>query len=76
MMHEWKEEIPENENIILIHDRSSNMSKEKDFWDILVSPDVQPKLVGYGRRMMSYPLRIERTDCRVSRFFRPSRHVS
>ena len=62
LMNEWKTSIPEAENIVLIHDRSSNMATEKDFWDKLVSPTAPSKLVGFDRRKMSYPLRIERTE--------------
>ena len=69
LMNNWKISIPENDNIILIHDRSSNMSKEKEFWDRLVSPDSEAKIVGYDRRKMSYPIRIERTEFENSKEF-------
>lgn len=61
LMNEWKDIIPREENIILVHDRSSNMAKEKKFWDVLVNPRVAPKVVGFDRRKMSYPLRVEKT---------------
>ena len=67
LMNEWKINIPESENIILIHDQSSNMAKEKEFWDKLVSPNAPPKTVGYDRRKMSYPIRIEETEFANSR---------
>lgn len=69
LMNEWKINIPESENIILIHDRSSNMAKDKEFWDKLVSPNSEPKIVGYDRRKMSYPIRIEKTNFENSKEF-------
>jgi len=69
LMHEWKIKIPESETIILIHDRSSNMSKNKIFWDKLVSPNSEPKIVGYDIRKMSYPIRINKTNFENSKEF-------
>jgi hypothetical protein len=61
LMNEWKDAIASDDNIILIHDSSSNMAKEKRFWDVLVHPQMAPKVVGFDRRKMSYPLRVEQT---------------
>jgi len=69
LMYEWKTDISESENIILIHDRSSNMAQDKDFWDKLVSPNLNHKIVGYDRRKMSYPIRIEKTYFENSKNF-------
>ena len=62
LINEWKSTLHEDENITLIHDRSSNMAKEKEFWDILVNPNIPQKVVGFDRRKMSFPLKVEKTD--------------
>lgn len=69
LMNDWKDSTPKSNNMVLIHDRSSTMSKEKEFWDRLVSPDSEAKIVGYDRRKMSYPIRIERTEFENSKEF-------
>jgi len=38
------------------------MAKNKKAWDKVVHPDVPPKVVGYDRRKMHFPIRVEGTD--------------
>jgi len=63
----WSQSI--QGNFFLIHDKSSNMAKNKKAWDRVVHPDVPPKVVGYDRRKMTFPLRAERTDFESSHDF-------
>jgi len=45
----------------VIHDKSSNMSREQWIWDALVSPGVPPAVVGYDRRKWQFPLNVKQT---------------
>lgn len=60
LMSRWANDI--SGNIVLIHDESSAMAKERTLWDNLVSPDVPNITLGYDRRTWSFPLRIKKTD--------------
>lgn len=49
------------DDIILVHDRSSAMAKQKQIWDTVVDPNVEPVEVGYDRRKVSFPIRVIET---------------
>lgn len=49
------------EEMLLVHDASSEMSKRKALWSKIVSPDVSPTKVGWDRRTMKFPIRIKET---------------
>jgi hypothetical protein len=46
----------------LIHDNSSNMSKEKKLWDYLVGTDIPSSVVGYDTRIMKLPIQLKETS--------------
>ncbi len=54
---------------VITHDKSSNMAKNKKAWDKAVHPDVPPKVVGYDRRKIYFPIRAEKTDFAQSQYF-------
>ncbi len=60
LVAQWSECI--SGNFVITHDESSNMAKNKKAWDKVVHPDVPPKVVGYDRRKMYFPIRAEETD--------------
>lgn len=45
----------------LIHDDSSNMSKEKKLWEYLVGSTIPSAIVGYDTRTMKFPLQLKET---------------
>ena len=45
-----------------LHDESSNMAKQRDIWDAIVSPTAPSKLVGYDSRKAQFPLDVAATD--------------
>ncbi len=45
----------------LIQDDSSEMAKNKAIWDTIVHPAVPETMVGWDRRTMQYPLRVQET---------------
>ena len=59
LMAEWRLEIAGR--IHLLHDMSSNMSRQKEVWDALMDPNLPPAFVGYDRRKMKFPVSVERT---------------
>ena len=56
-----KRRVTTNEELVLIHDASSNMAKQKFIWDTLVDPTMPPAVIGYDRRRMAYPVAVSRT---------------
>lgn len=56
-------------NFFVTHDASSNMAKNKKAWDKALHPDVPPKVVGYDRRKMVFPIRVLETDFARSQDF-------
>ncbi len=60
LVAEWSKSI--QGNFSLIHDKSSNMAKNKKAWDKVLHPAVPPKVVGYDRRKMYFPIRTEKSD--------------
>lgn len=67
LVAEWSKFI--QGNFSLIHDKSSGMAKNKKAWDKVLHPDVPPKVVGYDRRKMYFPIRAEKTDFERSHDF-------
>jgi hypothetical protein len=59
LMNFWRQEI--DDDIILIHDNSSAMAKERAIWDAIVDPNLPSIKVGYDRRKMQFPIRVVRT---------------
>lgn len=56
-------------NFSLVHDKSSNMAKNKKAWDTVLHPNVPEKTVGYDRRKMFFPIRAEKTNFESSKDF-------
>jgi len=56
-------------NFTLIHDQSSTMAKNKKAWDKVLHPDVPPTIVGYDKKLMTFPIRGEKTDFENSKDF-------
>lgn len=67
LVAEWSKTI--TGNFIVTHDASSNMAKNKKAWDKVINPDVPPKVVGYDRRKMIFPIRVNKTDFAKSQEF-------
>ncbi|CAM3213254.1 DUF3800 domain-containing protein [Corallococcus sp. ZKHCc1 1396] len=61
LMARWRHENPIPNALDVIHDSSSKMSKQKHIWDALVDPGVPPAMVGYDRRVMTFPLALRST---------------
>jgi hypothetical protein len=60
LMGMWRTKLGD-EPIDLVHDQSSNMAKQKQLWDVLVSPNTPPALVGHDTRTMRFPLGVTGT---------------
>lgn len=56
----WRAKLGD-EPIELMHDQSTNMAKQKQLWDILVSPTTPPAIVGHDSRTMRFPLGVAQT---------------
>lgn len=61
LMSMWRWRV-DSEPFQLIHDQSTNMSKQRKMWDALVSPSAPSAIVGYDSRKRKYPLNIEETS--------------
>lgn len=59
LMSHWRQDL--DDDIILIHDNSSAMAKQKKIWDAIVDPNVPPIVVGYDRRQTQFPIRVVKT---------------
>ena len=59
LMSQWRQDI--NDDLILIHDRSSAMAKQKKIWDAIVDPNLRPIEVGYDRRKTKFPISVIKT---------------
>jgi hypothetical protein len=59
MMGSWAKKF--GENFSVFHDQSSNMSSQREQWNAIVTPNVDDKIVGYDRRTMQYPIRVNKT---------------
>jgi hypothetical protein len=59
LMSLWRQDV--DDNLILIHDRSSAMAKERKIWDAIVDPNLPPIEVGYDRRKAQLPIGVVKT---------------
>lgn len=59
LMAQWSEYL--KNDMVLIHDTSSNMAKNKDLWDLFVSPTLPSSTVGYDRRKVTFPIGVRET---------------
>jgi hypothetical protein len=55
----WRNQT--SEPLHILHDRSSALAKDRELWDIVVSPEIDDTLVGYDRRKVLFPLNVTRT---------------
>lgn len=51
-----------DEQIDLVHDQSTNMAKQKQIWEAIVSPTAPPAIVGQDTRTMQFPLCVASTS--------------
>jgi len=65
LMRSWAQRL--GQDILLIHDASSEMSKQRGLWEKIVSPHVPPVTVGWDRRTMQFPIRVRETRFECSR---------
>ncbi|MFB2897175.1 DUF3800 domain-containing protein [Aerosakkonemataceae cyanobacterium BLCC-F50] len=59
LMSLWRQDL--NDDILLIHDNSSAMAKERKIWDVIVDPNLPSDEVGYDRRRIQFPIRVVKT---------------
>lgn len=59
LMSRWREEL--TGEIELIHDHSKPMAKERAIWEALMSPALPPRVTGYDRRTLTFPIGLSRT---------------
>ena len=59
LMSYWQHDL--SEDLILIHDNSSAMAKDRRIWDVLVDHSLHPIEVGYDRRKTQFPIRVVET---------------
>lgn len=59
LMTQWRQDT--NDDLILIHDRSSAMARQKKIWDAIVNPNLKPIEVGYDRRKTKFPISVIKT---------------
>jgi hypothetical protein len=60
LMSLWRKDV--KDDLFLIHDRSSAMSKQKKIWDAIVDSQLVPVEIGYDRRKMQFPIRVVKTS--------------
>ena len=53
--------------LVLIHDNSSSLAKDKWLWDLVTSPDIEQRTIGLPHRSRTYPLNVARTEFADSR---------
>lgn len=56
----WRDIL--GERMVLIHDQSSNMSRQQWLWEAVVNPEVPEAEVGHDRRKVRFPLNVEKTQ--------------
>lgn len=59
LVNHWRQQT--DEALVLIHDDSSAMARERWIWDTMVSPDNPEVVVGYDRRKIIFPLNVTKT---------------
>jgi len=65
LMGSWARRL--GQDMLLIHDANSEMSKQRGLWEKIVSPHVPPAKVGWDRRTMEFPIRVRETRFESSR---------
>jgi hypothetical protein len=58
-MHSWKKKL--GSGMILVHDATSAMARQRRYWDALMSPDAPDDTIGYDRRKIQFPIGISET---------------
>ncbi len=55
----WRDKT--EEELVVIHDESSNLARQRWVWDALSSPNLPEVEVGYDTRRIRFPLRVKET---------------
>ena len=63
----WRKQT--TDPLAVIHDKSSNLAKDKWLWDLITSPQVEETTISLGNKTLIYPLNIVRTEFRDSRSY-------
>ncbi|MCA3013836.1 MAG: DUF3800 domain-containing protein [Myxococcaceae bacterium] len=67
LMASWRAVTPGE--MVLVHDRSSEMRKASELWSLVVDPSVAPAVVGYDRRKTQFPIAVKETRFEDSKSF-------
>lgn len=59
LMSLWQQDL--DDDIVLIHDNSSAMARERKIWDVVVDPNLPSIEVGYDIRKTQFPIRVIKT---------------
>jgi hypothetical protein len=59
LMSLWGQDV--DDDIVLVHDNSSAMAKERKIWDVIVDPKLPSVEVGYDRRKIQFPIGVVET---------------
>lgn len=59
LMSLWQQDL--NDGIVLVHDDSSAMARERKIWDAIVDPNLPSIEVGYDRRKTQFPIGVIKT---------------
>lgn len=59
VLHQWRHAT--KRELVLYHDRSSNMQKNGALWEAIVSADIPDQTVGYDRRSITFPIGVTET---------------
>ena len=59
MMFNWRNSF--NGDIVLIHDNTSNMSKQIAEWNAIMNNDIEKQTLGWDRRTLNLPINIKET---------------
>ena len=62
IMQAWRESIGPDEKLELVHDESSNMARQLDRWEFLVSADRDPFRARAPAGEISYPVDVSNTE--------------
>jgi hypothetical protein len=55
----WRKQL--GTDFAIVHDCTSNMSRQKAYWDAIVSPTAPVGFVGYDRRSLEFPIGVAET---------------
>lgn len=62
LMGIWAEREPNDVEFEIIHDQSSGMARDEHLWESITSDKVPNATVGYDRRTVDFPLRVNETS--------------